>query len=104
MRSLENAENLDAFIAFLLTVFCDLLQKYTVGSSQTFLYCGNFVGGVAPSWILGPRVMLLCANLHRAHGKAGCTRVRVDTQYVARVSHVRTATTKGDFPLEEMSV
>ena len=30
--------------------------------------------------------------------------MRVDTQYVACVSHVRAATTKGDSPLEEMSI
>ena len=29
---------------------------------------------------------------------------RVDTQYVALVSHVCAATTKGDSPLEEMSI
>ena len=30
--------------------------------------------------------------------------MRVDTQYVALVSHVCTATTKGNSPLEEMSI
>ena len=30
--------------------------------------------------------------------------MRVDTQYVALVSHVCAATTKGDSPLEEMSI
>ena len=30
--------------------------------------------------------------------------VRVDTQYVALVSHVCAATTKGDSPLEKMSI
>ena len=30
--------------------------------------------------------------------------MRVDMQYVACVSHVRAATTKGDSPLEEMSI
>ena len=30
--------------------------------------------------------------------------MRVDTQYVALVSYVRAATTKGDSPLEEMSI
>ena len=38
----------------------------------------------------------------RAGGKA--CRVRVDVQYIASVSHVHTATTKEDSPLEEMSI
>ena len=30
--------------------------------------------------------------------------MRIDTQYVALVSHVCAATTKGDSPLEEISI
>ena len=40
-------------------------------------------------------------------GKAGRVQVRVDMQYVMRilcVSHIHSVTTKGDFPLEEMSI
>ena len=46
----ENEESLDVFIAFLLTGFCDLLQKYTVAGERfaNFLVSWyNFVGSVA---------------------------------------------------------
>ena len=44
--------------------------------------------------------VLICSTLRVFHTYAQ----RVDTQYVAHVSHVRAATTKGDSPLEEISI
>ena len=46
------------------------------------------------------------ARIHiaRAEKQDALPRVRVDKQCVARVSHARAATTKGDSPLEDMSI
>ena len=71
-----------------------------LSASEPFALAISSLGLHRPTWILGPRGII---NYARAE-KQDALGAHVDTQYIALVSHVCAATTKGDSPLEEMSI
>ena len=70
--------------------------------SEPFALAISSLGSIVDPWttcnIKYERICIARAEKQDALG------ARVDTQYVALVSHVCAATTKGDSPLEEMSI
>ena len=59
-------------------------------------------GGVGAN--IDRRILLTMREFASCARKTGRARVRVNMQYVALVSHACAVTTKGDSPLEEMSI
>ena len=71
MGSLENAESLDVFIAFLLTGFCDLLQKHTVGGElfvKFLVSWYNFVVSIAVRLLCTERSSEMCRKIPELFG------------------------------------